>query len=196
MTTMAGNNTTASNAGTFRKNILAVSIATALACTPHAQAQQEVIEEISVTGSRIRQTSGMATPVPVTAVTISELNALNPGASTVEQMSQLPQFFNTFSSQRGSGTLFDRAGGSYLNMRNLGANRTLILLDGSRLPPADKRGSVNVDMMPTALMRSVDTVTGGASAAYGADALGGVVNFILDREFQGLKVSVGTGKTE
>src|SRR5690606_21684414 len=60
----------------------------------------------------------------------------------------------------------------------------------------DKRGSVNVDMMPTALMRSVDTVTGGASAAYGADALGGVVNFILDREFEGLRVNVGTGRTE
>lgn len=182
--------------GVPTRSILAASVAAALAGTPAAYAQQQGVEEISVTGSRVRMTSGMATPVPVTVVTMQELSSFNPGASTVEQMSQLPQFFSTLSSQRGSGTLFDRAGGSYLNMRNLGTNRTLILLDGSRLPPADKRGSVNVDMMPTALMRSVDTVTGGASAAYGADALGGVVNFILDREFQGLRVNVGAGRTE
>src|SRR5690606_26122577 len=55
---------------------------------------------------------------------------------------------------------------------------------------------VNVDTLPTALIRTVDVVTGGASAAYGADALGGVTNFILDREFQGLKADVGTGVTE
>jgi outer membrane receptor protein involved in Fe transport len=138
----------------------------------------------------------MAEPVPVTVMTPDELSSLNPGGTVAEQMSNLPQFFNTYTSQRGSGTLFSSAGGSYLNMRNLGLNRTLVLLDGSRLPPADKRGSVNVDMLPTALMRSVDTVTGGASAAYGADALGGVVNYILDREFEGFKVDVGTGKTE
>jgi len=181
----------------LKKSLLAVSIATTLSCTMEAYAQQDAdITEVAVTGSRIRLTSGMATPVPVTVVTRDELSSFNPGASTVEQMSLLPQFFSTLSSQRGSGTLFAQAGGSYLNMRNLGTNRTLILLDGSRLPPADKRGSVNVDMLPTALMRSVDTVTGGASAAYGADALGGVVNFILDREFEGFKINVGTGRTE
>src|SRR5687768_7256852 len=100
----------------LRKNILAVSVTAAIACSLNAQAQ-DGIEEISVTGSRVRMTSGMAEPVPVTVVTMEELSSFNPGASTVEQMSQLPQFFSTFSSQRGSGTLFDRAGGSYLNMR-------------------------------------------------------------------------------
>ena len=192
---MAISSTNLRQQSSYRKSLLAVSIAAAVSCNSAVQAQDE-ITEVSITGSRIRMTSGMAAPVPVTVVTPQELQALNPGASTVEQMGQLPQFFNTLSSQRGAGTLFDSAGGSYLNMRNLGANRTLILLDGSRLPPADKRGSVNVDMLPTALMRSVDTVTGGASAAYGADALGGVVNFILDREFEGLKINVGAGRTE
>lgn len=179
----------------LKKSLLAVSISSAISCSLAAQAQDQ-IEEITVTGSRIRVTQGMAEPTPVTAVTTEELQSFNPGASTVEQMAQLPQFFNTFSAQRGSGTLFDAAGGSYLNMRNLGRQRTLILLDGSRIPPADKRGSVNVDMLPTGLMRSVDTITGGASAAYGADALGGVVNYILDREFEGLKVSIGAGRAE
>ena len=81
-------------------------------------------------------------------------------------------------------------------MRGLGPERTLVLFDGFRMPPADKRGSVNVDALPTALVRSVDVVTGGATAAYGADALGGVTNFILDREFQGLKLNAGTGMNE
>jgi iron complex outermembrane recepter protein len=179
----------------LKKKLLAVSISSAISCSFAVQAQDD-IEEITITGSRIRVTEGMAEPVPVTVMTPDQLRSLDAGGTVVEQMSALPQFFNTESSQRGSGTLFSRSGGSYLNMRNLGLERTLILLDGSRLPPADKRGSVNVDMLPTALMRSVDTVTGGASAAYGADALGGVVNFILDREFEGLKVSAGAGRTE
>ncbi len=81
-------------------------------------------------------------------------------------------------------------------MRSLGAQRTLVLLDGSRVVPGDKGGSVNVDTLPNALIRTVDVITGGASAAYGADALGGVTNFVLDRQFQGLKISAGTGVTE
>jgi len=182
----------------FKTKALALSvsaIAAGLVIAPNLYAQGAV-EEIQVTGTRIRQTDGMVTPVPVTAVTTTELSSYQPGAAVSEQLSSLPQFFNTQSSQRGGGVLFDSAGGSYLNMRNLGANRTLVLFDGARVVPADKRGSVNVDTLPTALMRTVDVVTGGASAAYGADALGGVTNFILDRDFQGLKTEVGTGITE
>jgi iron complex outermembrane recepter protein len=178
----------------LKKSLLAASISSALSCSVAARAQD--LEEITVTGSRVRVTQGMAEPTPVTVVTQEQLQSLNAGATTVEQLAQLPQFFNTFSSQRGSGTLFAEAGGSYLNLRNLGRERTLILLDGARLPPADKRGYVNVDILPTGLMQSVDVVTGGASAAYGADALGGVVNYRLDREFEGLNLRVGTGRTD
>ena len=138
----------------------------------------------------------MATPTPVTSVSIDELANFEPGGTIAEQLDALPQFFATASAQRGSGALFSTAGGSFLNMRSLGQNRTLVLLDGQRMVPAEKRGSVNVDTMPTALIRTVDVVTGGASAAYGADALSGVTNFVLDREFEGLKISTGTGITE
>jgi outer membrane receptor protein involved in Fe transport len=161
-----------------------------------ASAQQQPLEEIQVTGSRIRATDGMVMPTPVTAVTTQELSSFQPGATVAEQLNTLPQFFGNGSSQRGGAALFGDGGGSYLNMRNLGNNRTLVLFDGSRVVPADKRGTVNVDTLPTALMRTVDVVTGGASAAYGADALGGVTNFVLDREFEGLKTEVGTGITE
>ena len=182
----------------YKAKALAISvsaIAAGLAVTPALYAQDQV-EEIQVTGTRIRNTDGMVTPVPVTAMSTSELNSFQPGSTVAEQLSTLPQFFNNGTSQRGGGVLFGDGGGSYLNMRNLGNNRTLVLFDGSRVVPADKRGSVNVDTLPTALMRTVDVVTGGASAAYGADALGGVTNFVLDRDFQGLKTEVGTGITE
>ena len=182
----------------FRKKALAASIASAILLGQDvlAQAVDRDIEEIAVTGTRVRMTDGMASPVPVTAVSIGDLQNFDPGGSVSEQLSNLPQFFGTQSAQRGGGILFGSGGGSYMNMRNLGAVRTLVLFDGSRIAPADKRGSVNIDTIPTALVRSVDVVTGGASAAYGADALGGVVNFVLDRQFEGLKVEVGSGINE
>jgi outer membrane receptor protein involved in Fe transport len=138
----------------------------------------------------------MATPTPVTAVTIDELNALDPGATITAQLDLLPQFFGSTTAAAGGLALSGTAGASFLNMRGIGTNRTLTLLDGARMAPADKRGSVNADTLPTALIRSTDIVTGGASAAYGADAMGGVTNFVLDREFQGLRISGGTGINE
>jgi outer membrane receptor protein involved in Fe transport len=184
-----------------KRSLLASAVAAILAgtvqSTVHAQVPGNTqLEEISVTGTRIRQTDGMTTPVPVTSVTATELRSFSPGGTVAEQLDALPQFFATQTAQRGGGTLFGSAGGGYLNMRGLGANRTLVLFDGSRVVPADKRGSVNVETLPTALIQTVDVVTGGASAAYGADAVGGVTNFILDRKFEGLKMEAGTGITD
>lgn len=163
------------------------------------QAQGEegdVLEEIVVTGSRITRTSGFTTAVPVTAVSIEDLTTYQPGTTIAEQLDQLPQFFGTQTAQRGGGTLFGSAGRSNVNMRALGANRTLVLLDGARISPADRDGSVHVDNIPSALISQVEIVTGGASAAYGADALAGVVNFRLNREFTGLNLDIGTGRTD
>lgn len=167
----------------------------------HAQqgAAATDIEEIAVTGSRIRATSGFETPSPVTSLSTDELSDFDPGNTVSQQLNALPQFFgNRTSQQTSNGARFGPAANGYtfLNLRNLGGNRTLVLLDGHRLQPSDKDGTVNTDLMPTALMRTVDVVTGGASAAYGADAVGGVVNFILDREFEGLQLDVGTGVHE
>jgi outer membrane receptor protein involved in Fe transport len=159
------------------------------------QAAEENLEEIMVTGSRIRMTSGMQTPVPITTITTSELAQFEPENTIAEQLDQLPQFMQTGSAQRG-GVITGTSGASSLNMRGLGGNRTLVLLDGRRVVPNDRTNVVNVDVFPTALMRNVEVVTGGASAAYGADALAGVVNFVLDREFEGLKISTSTGVTE
>jgi iron complex outermembrane receptor protein len=158
-------------------------------------AEEEALEEIQITGSRIRATTTMTQPTPVTTVTQAELSSLNPASTMAEQLDQLPQFFNTQTAQRG-GTTFTTASGSFLNLRNMGTQRTLVLLDGSRVIPADAGGATNIDNFPTALMQRVDVITGGASAAYGADALAGVVNFVLNREFEGLTTRVSTGITE
>jgi iron complex outermembrane receptor protein len=157
------------------------------------------VEEISVTGTRIRSASGFETPTPVTSISSAELKNFEPGNTVSQQLSSLPQFFNNRTSQQTTdGSRFSPASNTYtfLNLRSLGGNRTLVLLDGHRLQPSDKQGTVNPDLLPTALMRNVDVVTGGASAAYGADAVGGVVNFILDREFEGLKFDIGAGQHE
>ncbi len=162
----------------------------------YADDETSGLQEITVTGSRIRQQTGMTTPVPVTTVSVADLTALNPGASVADQLDKLPQLFQTESAQRSSGALFGNAGGTYLNLRGLESKRTLVLLDGSRVVEDDRGGTVNVGVFPTALIKSVDIITGGASAQYGADAVGGVVNFVLDRNYEGLKATAFSGITE
>ena len=172
-----------------------VLTATGLPAAYAADASSEV-SEVTVTGTRIRQQTGMNTPVPVTTLNTADLAALNPGASIGDQLDRLPQLFQTESAQRGSGALFGNAGGTYLNLRGLESKRTLVLLDGSRVVQDDRGGTVNVGVFPMALVKNVDIITGGASAQYGADAVGGVVNFVLDRNFEGLKATATTGTPE
>ena len=178
-------------------SVVSISTLAVLTAAP-AFSAEETLEpvEVVVTGTRIRQTSGMVTPVPVTSVASDELLKNNPGAALADQLDKLPQLFQTESAQRGSGALFGNAGASYVNLRGLGAQRTLVLLDGSRVVQDDRGGAVNIGVLPTGLIKNVDIITGGASAQYGADAVGGVVNFVLDRKFEGLKFSAGTGITE
>ncbi len=88
------------------------------------------------------------------------------------------------------------AGTSSVNLRNLGTNRTLVLIDGQRSVPSTVQGLVDINTIPQQLIERVEVVTGGASAAYGSDAVGGVVNFILDRKFTGFKADVSGGLTD
>ncbi|MEY3661189.1 MAG: hypothetical protein RLZZ169_2015, partial [Pseudomonadota bacterium] len=141
----------------FKASTLACSIAAGLLLSSPGHAQQAAaeVEEIAITGTRIRNTDGMVTPTPVTAVTTAEMRSFDPSGPVSEQLDMLPQFLNTQTAQRGGGTLFGDAAGSYLNLRNMGKQRTLVLFDGMRMVPADRAGTVNVDNFPTALIRSV-----------------------------------------
>lgn len=176
-------------AGTLLATAL-LSSAALLAAAPAAA--QEELEEVLVTGSRIVR-SGMQTPTPVTAVTREEISNLEPG-NLVDALAQLPQFLsNETATDRGN--FLGAAGGAYLNVRGLGTNRTLTLLDGHRVPPADRQSTVDTNLFPESLVTRVEVVTGGASAAYGADALSGVVNFILDTQYEGFEAKVQRGQT-
>ncbi len=174
----------------------AVSVVVAMPGYAQQDAGTPELEEINVTGSRIRQTSGFTTPVPVTTMTPVELFDMAPGSSVAEQLDALPQFFGNTSIENVSTGTVSISGSTSLDLRNLSGNRTLVLFDGYRVVPSSKEGTTNVDFFPTALVRSVDVVTGGASAAYGADAVGGVTNFVVDREFEGFKFNASSGVTE
>src|SRR5690606_36934650 len=110
-----------SSGRTYRRHLLFTAIASVIAggnvAESNAQQQQadRSLEEITVTGTRIRQTDGMTTPVPVTAITTAELSVFEPGGTVAEQLDALPQFFATQTAQRGGAVLFGTAGGSYLN---------------------------------------------------------------------------------
>ena len=152
--------------------------------------------EILVTGSRIANV-GMNAPTPVTSVETEELTALSP-TTLISAISQLPQFYGNTSSDVRSG-FFSSPGSGNLNLRGLntgGSGRTLTLLDGRRVVPATGFGSVDINILPQALIRRVETVTGGASAAYGTDAVAGAVNFILDTDYTGWQASAQVGTTD
>ena len=158
----------------------------------HAAHSQQPIEEVTVTGSRLI-TSGVNTPTPVTSISGADLQTMAP-STLVESLSQLPVFDNNLSSQQAVGGAV-APGGSNLNLRGLDAPRTLVLLDGRRLGPSNKFGTVDVAVIPETLIQNVEAVTGGASAAYGADAVAGVVNFRLNKKLSGVKYSIQGGAT-
>jgi iron complex outermembrane recepter protein len=171
---------------------------TALAAEAEVAADEE-LTEITVTGSRISQAVGMTTPTPVAAVSVAELAAIAP-ASITEALVKLPQFYNSptaenFGNVAAGNGFFQSPGGGSLNLRGLGSKRTLTLLDGHRMVSSTAFGGPDINMFPASMLKRVEAVTGGASAAYGTDAVSGVVNFILDTKFEGIRVSAQSGIT-
>ncbi len=157
------------------------------------------VEEVVVTSSRIVR-DGFAAPTPVTVVGPEELAAAAT-PNIAEYVNRMPQLQGSNTARRISGmTGPGLQGANVLNLRSLsnilnGENRTLVLLDGRRVAPVTPGGAVDINVLPSALMERVDIVTGGASAAWGSDAVAGVVNFILDKKFTGIKGEVQLGTT-
>lgn len=147
--------------------------------------------EIVVTGSRI-QRKDYVSASPVVTTSSDALKAS--GAISVEgSLNQLPQFTPGSNSGGGGASLAASAGRATLNLRGLGDKRTLVLLDGRRLPPASAFNVTDVNIIPQAIVESVETITGGASAVYGSDAIAGVVNFRTKRKFDGLQLDAQLG---
>ncbi len=141
--------------------------------------------EVVVTGTRLRSANQMSAS-PVT--TISRQDLRYQGVLNLEEaLNRLPQV-------RADATQFtnssDTNGRIKINLRNLGWQRTLVLLDSKRLLPVE---AVDINLVPSALVKRIDVLTGGASATYGSDAVAGVVNFVLDRSFEGVAISGSYG---
>ena len=149
------------------------------------------VSEVVVTGSRI-VANGYQAPTPVTVMSSTELLKKAP-ESIAAGLARLPQFVGTAGSNVTSSQGGTPSAGNYLNLRRLGAIETLLLLDGQRLPPTSFDGTTDANIVPQSLIQRVEVVTGGASAAYGSDAVAGVVNFILDTKFTGLKGNLQYG---
>jgi iron complex outermembrane recepter protein len=151
---------------------------------PAANAEQQVI----VTGSRI-PTPNLKSISPVQVVTNTELKLQ--GTTNVENLlNTLPQVYTNQSGGASNGA----SGTATVNMRDLGPQRTLVLVDGTRLPPADVAvPAADLDTIPSALVERIEVETGGASATYGSDAVAGVVNFIMKHDLEGVRVDAQFG---
>ncbi len=140
-------------------------------------------ELIVVTGSRIRSPN-LESASPITVISSEEFKQT--GTTRVEDLvNSLPQVF----ADDGAGVSNGASGTATLNLRGLGSERTLVLVNGRRLVPGDPTtSSPDINVIPAALVKRVDVLTGGASAVYGADAVAGVVNFVMDTEFEGFRL--------
>ena len=159
-------------------------ISLALAFPAGAAAADTVLEEVLVTGTRIARASADAS----SPIVVIEARAFeeSPAVSVEATLNEFPQF----APSAGAASVDPASDGlATVSLRGLGPNRTLVLLDGRRLVPADGLGQVDLNVLPPELIESVDVVTGGASAVYGSDAVAGVVNFRLRRDFTGLKLT-------
>ncbi len=145
---------------------------------------QENLGEIVVTGSRIRS-ANLESTTPVTQVTAADV--VTQGVTRIEDLvNQLPQAFAAQNVTVANGA----SGTATLNLRGLGSPRTLVLVDGRRMPYGGVSNSAaDINQIPTAMVERVDVLTGGASAVYGSDAVAGVVNFIMKKDFEGVQVS-------
>lgn len=158
---------------------------------PQTTADANANEAIVVTGTRIK-VPGLTASSPVVSTTDEQIRLQS--ALTIEDFStKLPQLSGGVR-QGSQGS--DAFGAQVLELRNFGQSRSLVLINGTRAEPFGFRNSVDVNSIPSSLIKRVDVLTGGAAAVYGADAVAGVVNFILNDDFEGIKGTATTRLSE
>ncbi len=174
------------------KYVLGVSgIAILMASLPQVASAQTTKEEVVVvTGSRLQgKIEGAVSPVAI----IDKERFIEEAVIDIDDLLKKQNEFSGSIGSTSTPSLTDAQGASTLDMRGMGQNRTLVLINGTRAAPFGFRNSVDIDTIPTALIKRVETLTGGASAVYGADAVAGVTNFILNDKFEGLEVTTSGG---
>jgi iron complex outermembrane receptor protein len=161
-----------------------------------ANLAESKLTAVTITGSRVIK-NGDSSPSPMTVMNTEDLLTSKPGATLAEALNTLPVFAGSRGSSSNPTTAGSAAGGSgsanQLNLRNIGATRTLVLMDGKRVPPTLYNSAVDVDLIPQMFVDRVDIVTGGVSAVYGSDAMTGVVNYVIDHKFNGIKADASYG---
>lgn len=178
----------------FSKNSLLMSTmlaASVMAFAPTtAYAQDSGNDEIIVTGSLI-QNPNLTRSNPVAVLSGDEIEFQ--GANLIEEvLREIPGVVPSIGAQVNNGN----GGFSYVNLRGLGSNRNLVLVDGKRMAPSELNGRFDLNNIPIALLDRTDVLTGGASTTYGADAIAGVVNFITKDDFEGFELNTSYGTTE
>ncbi|MFQ3236290.1 MAG: iron complex outermembrane receptor protein, partial [Paraglaciecola sp.] len=171
----------AASATLFTSQILQAQEEAQVQTTAGMQTEASV-EKISITGSRIRRPGAISTS-PIFSMSSEELGFFQ--EPEVERMLKvLPSTIPGDGANVNNGS----AGAATVDLRGLGTQRTLILMDGRRMTPFNFNGQVDTAAIPTALIQSVDVVTGGASAVYGSDAISGAINFIMKKDFEGVEL--------
>lgn len=157
-----------------------------------AEEPEEALVEIVVTGSRL-SSANASSPSPIVVLDSEEL--LHQGTPRAEDfLNSLPQVNSGLTLGANGASVAPLTGTATADLRGIGAFRTLVLINGRRTAPGDPiNPSADLNTVPSALVKRVEVLTGGASAIYGSDAVAGVVNFILDTNFTGLKVDVEGG---
>jgi outer membrane receptor protein involved in Fe transport len=150
----------------------------------------QTAERVEITGSRIRSL-GAVSNSPISSVTFEELNTTQPVA-----VEDIVRTLSAATPAIGANVNNGSGGGATIQLRGLGTNRTLVLVNGRRMVPFNLAGVVDTNSIPISLLERVDIVTGGASAVYGADAVAGVVNFVLRKNFRGVEASTSYGVSE
>ncbi|HTC83491.1 MAG TPA: TonB-dependent receptor [Rhizomicrobium sp.] len=186
------------NAGSAKRR-LALSSSTAvlamlISAPAFAQQAAQGTESITVSSSRI-MSSGFTAPTPTTVINADELTK-QANTNVFTTVTQLPSLMGSTGSSVGNGGSSNGVNGlSALNLRGLGTQRNLIMIDGERVIPTSTQGVVDISQFPSMLLQRVDVVTGGASASFGSDAVSGIVNFVLDKKFEGFKLNLNGGIT-
>jgi iron complex outermembrane recepter protein len=172
-----------------KSSIVATEIALACMSVQFAYAQQQAaaerVERVEITGTRLPAISTEG-PSPVAVMNAEEIR-MDGLAKPEDLLKNLPQVFDSQNTSQANGA----TGTAQVNLRNLGADRNLVLVNGRRLPPGSPRQggyAADLNQIPTPLIQRVDLLTGGASAVYGSDAISGVVNFILNDRFEGVQL--------
>jgi len=148
-------------------------------------------ERVTVLGSRLKTMA--LSPTPVTEISSEDLKAQGT-VNIADYMNELPQFRASLTPTTTSQTL-DLAGSNYLDLRGLGSNRTLTLLNGKRHVPTGGYGGLDFNTIPSAAISRVEIITGGASAAWGSDAVAGVINVLYKTDLEGLEVDIQAGQS-